>query len=246
MAESELTIYKRDQRRLNRSKVRQALLVNDYVFYKHFDIYQEAAQLYNQINQTYPRKPDLRRTEEFRIWRNGVTGRPIRAKRKPTTNRQHYVFPPHPNIPVAEGINPNVSFTVVVEQPENPHIRPESPQPESPQPESLQSESPQPESQQPESPQPESQQPESPQPESQQPESPQPESLQPESPVQRIKKGKVMELRIPLLNPAVETHSIVTGEVLQKDNPEPTLYTETLQTVTEEVLQEGTLQPSLH
>ena len=252
MDESQLALYKKQQRRQNRSKARQAVFVSDYVFYKHFDIYQEAAQLYNQINRIYPRKPDLRRTEEFRVWRNNVTGQPIiRMRRKPTVNRQPYVFPVHPDIPVAEYVDPNVSF-VVMGQPESP--QPESPQPESPQPESPQPESPQPESPQPESPQPESTQSESPlpespqpestQPESTQPESPHPESLQPESPVQL--KGKVMELRIPLMNPPAETHPLVTHEVLQKDNLEPKIYTETLETVTEEVLQEDTIEPSLY
>ena len=254
MDESQIALYKKQQRRQNRSKVRQAVFINEYVFYKHFDICQDAAQLYNQINLLYPRKPDLRRTEEFRVWRNNVTGQPnIRMKRKPTVKRQPYVFPAHANIPVAEYIDPNASF-VVADQPESPQPespqpespQPESPQPESPQPESPQPESPQPESPQPESPQQESPQPESPQPESPQPESPQPESPQPESPVHSIKGGKVMELRIPLMNPPAETRPLVTQEVLQKDNLEPAVYTETLETVTEEVLQEDTIEPSLY
>ena len=219
MAESELALYKKEKRRENRSKVRQALFISDYVFYKHFDIYQEAAQLYNEINRIYPRKPDLRRTEEFRVWKNGVTGQPsIRVKGKAMLKRQSYVFPAHANIPVIKYIDPSDSFTVVV----------------------------QPESQQPESQQPESPQPESPQPESPQPESPQAESPQSESPGQRVKGGKVMELKIPLMNPP--TRPLVIQEVLQEDTLEPpSIYTETLEIVTEEVLQEDTtLEPSLH
>ena len=223
MDESQLALYKKQQRRENRSKVRQAVFVSEYVFYKHFDIYQEAAQLYNHINQLYPRKPDLRRTEEFRVWKNNVTGQPNIRKRKPTVKRQPYVFPPHANIPVAEYIDPNASF-VVMDQAESP--RPESPRPESPRPESPR--------------------PENPQPENPQPESPQPESLQPESPSHRIKNRKVMELKIPLMNPPTKTHPLVTQEVTQEV---PSIITETLQTVTDEVLQEYTvdaIEPSLY
>ena len=257
MDANQVALLKKEQRRHGRSKARQALFISDYVFHKHFDIYQQAAQLYNQINQIYPRKPDLRRTEEFKIWRNDVTGQPTRVRRKPKIKRPH-VFPAHANIPIAECIEPHVNFTVV-DQPESPHIQPESPhiQPES---SHIQPESPdiQPESPhiQPESPhiQPESShiQPESP---DIQPESPhiQPESpdIQPESPVHQIvKKGKVMELKIPLMKSPTETPRIVTEEVLQEDTPslEPSLYTETLQIVTEEVLQEDTpnLEPSLY
>ena len=225
MAESELAFYKKEKRRENRSKVRQALFVSEYVFYKQFEIYQEAAKLYNEINQLYSRKPDLRKTEEFRVWRNSITGKPSITVRKAAMKRQPYVFPAHSNIPVAEYVDPGDTFTVVVQ--------PETQQPESPRPES-----PQPETQQPESPRPESPQPESPQPERPRPESPQPERPRPESP-QPI---KVMELKIQLLKPP--------AEVLQEDTTlEPAVYTQTLtlETVTEEVLQEDTaLEPSLH
>ena len=213
MDESQLALYKKHQRRQNKSKSRQAAFISEYVFFKHFHVYQEAAKMYNEINLLYPRKPDLRWTEEFKAWRNNVTGRP-NMMRKSTVKRRPYVLPVHPNIPVAEHIDPNVSF-VVVDQPESPH--PQSLQPESPHPESLQ----------PESPHPESLQPESPHPQSLQPESPHPESLQPESPHQL--KGKVMELKIPLISP-----------------PKPKIYTETLEIITEEVLQEDTLEPSLY
>ena len=142
MAESQLALYKKHQRRQNRSKSRQAVFISEYVFFKHFHIYQEAAKMYNEINLLYPRKPDLRRTEEFRVWRNNVTGRPD-ITRKSTVKRRPYVFPVHPNIPVAEHIDPNVSF-VVVDRPESPHsqsLQPESPHSESLQPESPHSES---------------------------------------------------------------------------------------------------------
>ena len=218
MDESQLALYKKEQRRGNRSKTRQAIFINEYVFTKYFDIYQEAAQFYNEINMLYPRKPDLRRTEEFRVWKNSVTGRP-NIRRKPRVKRQPYVFPTHPNIPIAQHVDPNASFVVMDwsenPQPENAQSEPENPQPE------------------PESPQPES---ESPQSESESPQ-PEPENPPPESPNQRIKSGKVMVLNIPLMSPPAETQEV------------PSIITETLQTVTDEVLQEYTvdgIEPSLH
>ena len=235
MAESELALYKKEKRRENRSKVRQALFISDYVFYKHFDIYQEAAQLYNEINRIYPRKPDLRRTEEFRVWRNGVTGQPsIRVKGKPMLKRQSYVFPAHANIPVAEYIDPSDSFTVVV----------------------------QPESQQPESQQPESPQPESPQPESPQAESPQPESPGQRVKGGKVMELKIPLMNPPtrplviqevlqedtLEPPSIYTETLetVTEEVLQEDTTlEPSLHEEISPEIIEKIINELRQDPGL-
>ena len=223
MDESQLALYKKKQRRENRSKTRQAIFINEYVFTKYFDIYQEGAQMYNEINMLYPRKPDLRRTEEFRVWKDSVTDRPS-IRRNPRVKRQPYVFPTHPNIPIAQHVDPNAGF-VVMDWSENP--QPENPQPETenPQPET---ENPQPE---PENPQPETENP-PPEPENPQPET---ENPPPESPHQL--KGKVMVLNIPLMSPPAETQEV------------PSVITETLQIVTDEVLQEYTvdgIEPSLH
>ena len=216
----------RQQRRQNRSKVRQALLINDYIFYKYFNIYQEAAMFYNEVNEKYPKKPDLRRTDEFKAWIMVVTGQPTRVR-----TRTKRPLPSHSNIQIAECIDPDTSFTVVYNKgqasssetehpdlPESPHAQPESPH--------AQSESPE----HPDLPESPYAQPESPHAQSESPEHPDlPESphAQPESPVQQIKGGKVMELKIPLMK-------------------SPTVTTQTLQTVTEEILQESTaIYPSL-
>ena len=232
----------RQQRRQNRSKVRQALLINDYIFYKYFNIYQEAALFYNEVNEKYPKKPDLRRTDEFKAWIMAVTWQPIRVRTKRP-------FPSHSNIQIPECIDPGTSFTAVYNKgqtsssetkhpdlPESPHAQPESPEhPDLPESPHAQPESPE----HPDLPESPHAQPESPEhpdlPESPhaQPESPEhpdlPESphAQPESPVQQIKREKVMELKIPLMK-------------------SPTVTTQTLQTVTEEILQESTaIYPSL-
>ena len=118
MDASQAALLKKEQRRQDRSKVRQSLFINDYIFYKHHVIYQQAAQLYNELNEIYPKKPDLRRTEEFKNWKLDVTGQPRSVKRK-TKKRHPYTFPSHANIPMTRCIDPHVNFTVVV-PPESP------------------------------------------------------------------------------------------------------------------------------
>ena len=118
MDASQTALLKKEQRRQGRSKVRQSLFINDYIFYKHYVIYQQAAQLYNELNEIYPKKPDLRRTEEFKNWKLDVTGQPRNVKRK-TKKRHPYTFPSHANIPIAKCIDPHANFTVVV-PPESP------------------------------------------------------------------------------------------------------------------------------
>ena len=114
MAESQLALYKKEQRRQGRSKVRQALFIHDYIFHKYYAIYEEAAQLYNRINEIYPKKPDLRRTEEFKDWKRDVMGQMKTARRENKKKRHPYVFPSHANIHIAKCVDPNDSFTVIV------------------------------------------------------------------------------------------------------------------------------------
>ena len=56
MGDRQLNLYKKEKRRANRSKVREALFISEYVFYKYFNAYQEAAEMYNKLNQIYPKK----------------------------------------------------------------------------------------------------------------------------------------------------------------------------------------------
>ena len=72
MATSYSNTYKNEKR--NQSKVlkRQALFISEYVQTKYEGIYTEAASMYNKINKEHPRKPDLRKTLEFRLWKSNV------------------------------------------------------------------------------------------------------------------------------------------------------------------------------
>ena len=107
----QLNAYKKEKRRQNRSKVREALFVRDYIFHKHFNIYEETAQMYNELNTLYPNKPDLRRTDEFKQWVSNIT--------KQTPKSRKYIQRNFLNIPVSNGGESNVNF-VQTHQPESP------------------------------------------------------------------------------------------------------------------------------
>ena len=74
MAESNQNLYKKLQRREITAKERQATFICEYVFVKHFDIYQEAAREFNLINKIHPRKPDLTKSIEFKNWKRQLKG----------------------------------------------------------------------------------------------------------------------------------------------------------------------------
>ena len=72
MAVSQTNAYKNQRRNEMKVLTRESIFVNEYVKTKYADIYAEAASLYNKINNRYPQKPDLRKSVEFREWKNSV------------------------------------------------------------------------------------------------------------------------------------------------------------------------------
>ena len=60
-------------RRQYRQQARAAIFINDYVEVKHQEIYEEAVAFYNHVNNLYPEKKDLRKTEEFKALKLGFT-----------------------------------------------------------------------------------------------------------------------------------------------------------------------------
>ena len=52
---------------------RRGTFVADYVQNKYNNIYVEAMQFYDLLNNLYPGKTDLKKTEEYRVWKNNVT-----------------------------------------------------------------------------------------------------------------------------------------------------------------------------
>ena len=103
MAEKQSNAYKNEKRNQAKILTREALFVNEYLQLKYENIYSEAAAFYNQLNKKYDRKPDLRKTNEFRIWKNEMAaakGRPetkIPRPKEYTYNRTQYrditIFP---------------------------------------------------------------------------------------------------------------------------------------------------------
>ena len=125
MAAYTTNAYKNEKRRQAKSLVREGMFVADYVQTKYSTIYKEAAQLYNKINKLHPRKPDLRRTTEYREWKNKTSIQ----QNKPTTsiprqkNRQ-YVHIIHRDIPL--DIDPNIHTDISIT--ESPRPARETPQ----------------------------------------------------------------------------------------------------------------------
>ena len=72
MSQAQINEYKKSRRNQSRVKAREALFITEYVETKYNSIYKEAATMYNSINKRYPKKPDLRRSAEFRGWKNAV------------------------------------------------------------------------------------------------------------------------------------------------------------------------------
>ena len=206
MNSSEIIELRKTKRRENRSKVRQALFISEYVYYKYYAVYEEAANFYNQLNTSYPVKHDLRRTDEFKAMKLGI---PFQIKPKKKTRKlfkQH-----HDPIPVTLGNN----FTLICEQLASPDQRLNGDE--------------------------------------------QPASTE-KSTSSEQGTQKIMQLRIPLMEPTLITPTlqtttkkvphkqIVDEEVplessLNEETPneivEPAVFTQTLQTLTEEVIQEN-------
>ena len=75
------------------------MFVNDYVKTKYKTIYVEAAMFYNQLNEKHPQKPDLRKSVEYRHWKNEIAvqnNSPITPI--PRQKTQRYIHISHPNI----------------------------------------------------------------------------------------------------------------------------------------------------
>ena len=52
-------------------EARAAMFIKEYIQTKHEEIYQEAVAFYNYVNNIYPQKGDLRKTEEFKAMKLG-------------------------------------------------------------------------------------------------------------------------------------------------------------------------------
>ena len=138
MADSTSNEYKNEKRRHMRSLTREGMFVSDFVETKYNFIYQEAAVLYNQINEKNPRKPDLRKTQEYRHWKNNyASAHNMPVTPIPRQKKRQMVHVVHRNMPVSITSLPVITCidlpTVEIPLSDNQTPPPpESPQPESP------------------------------------------------------------------------------------------------------------------
>ena len=82
-------VRKNRWRRAEAAKKREERVITGYVQMKHPEIYKEAAGFYNLLNEKYPSKLDLRKTNEYEALRMPVSGETI---------KKYYTRKAYPNI----------------------------------------------------------------------------------------------------------------------------------------------------
>ena len=103
MAVSYTKEYKNTKKLEYKIAVRQGIFITDYVKTKYDQIYKEAADLYNCINDKYPCKPNLMKTTEFRTWKNKIATEKNQSTTSVPRQRDRYLKPTeYPNITSAE------------------------------------------------------------------------------------------------------------------------------------------------
>ena len=105
MAETQKNEVRTLKRMERRTEVRQALFIKDFVESKYPEIFKEAAALHNELNASYPRKPDLRRCPEYKCWKNSTPGKQGKTKVKTRARKPYkYCIFPYGNINTQEQI----------------------------------------------------------------------------------------------------------------------------------------------
>ena len=130
MAECEKAEKLKQKRRDRRSKARQDQLVADYIYYKYYEIYCEAGQFYNELNQKYPTKYDLRKSVEYRMWKIHITGqgqKPCKKLPKPSHKNIETPIHIHPQSVLTVIYNEDLSTNPEHNEPSSPESNPESP-----------------------------------------------------------------------------------------------------------------------
>ena len=86
-SQTKRAIYAREWRVEGREKRRFNTLLNEYIYVKYKDIYDECLQMYNSLNETYPEKHNLTKTKEYKAWKKRVlaTDESTDEAKEPTT-----------------------------------------------------------------------------------------------------------------------------------------------------------------
>ena len=91
MSTSQSNAYKNQRREIHKALSRQGMFIAEYIQFKYKDLYREAGIMYNELNKQYPRKPDLRKTQEFRLWKNKMAeANGESPSRVPREKKYHY------------------------------------------------------------------------------------------------------------------------------------------------------------
>ena len=68
---NKINVRKSQWRKVNNEKVRKERIISGYIEIKHRNIYNEATEFYNVLNDKYPNKHDLRKTNEYMCLKTG-------------------------------------------------------------------------------------------------------------------------------------------------------------------------------
>ena len=79
---------RRTSRLQHRDKVRRAVAIVEYLSLAAPQHHREATQFFNNIQHLYPRKKDLRKTPEFKAYRESKCGARTKKATKDNTNKQ--------------------------------------------------------------------------------------------------------------------------------------------------------------
>ena len=111
MAISRTKAYKDIKKLEYKTSIREGTFIADYVKTKYQQIHEEAAALYNSINKLHPNKPNLRKTMQYRMWKNQIAQTNNRPLQPIPRQRDRYINPTdYPDITM-EVNNNNTSQT---------------------------------------------------------------------------------------------------------------------------------------
>ena len=91
-------IYVRNWRESQRIQKRKNIFMEEYVRVKFTEVYSEALNFYSTLDQIYPQKKDLCRTQEFRSWRAALNHGNKNNKKKSTAVTRQAVQQPTDNM----------------------------------------------------------------------------------------------------------------------------------------------------
>ena len=86
---TERKTYVQAWRRCKRYERRQAAFVQEYVETKYRAINDEAMEFYKSLNVSYPKKYDLRKTNEFKKWKKSILGQPKKKSSGPVASQDN-------------------------------------------------------------------------------------------------------------------------------------------------------------